>query len=47
MQDIVFVTVIVGFFALCVLFVRFCDWLIGPQEQASSDRLVDQELEAA
>jgi hypothetical protein len=28
--DVVFVLVILGFFGLCVLYVRACDRLVGP-----------------
>jgi hypothetical protein len=34
MQDVIFVAVIIAFFGLCVLLVRACDWIIGPDEQA-------------
>jgi hypothetical protein len=34
MQDVIFVAVMIGFFGLCVLLVRACDWIIGPDEQA-------------
>ncbi len=34
MADIVYLAVIVAFFALCVAFVRACDRIIGPDELA-------------
>ncbi len=34
MGDLVFLLVIVAFFALAVLFVRACDRIIGPEEAA-------------
>ena len=34
MQDVIFVAVMIGFFGLCVLLVRACDWIIGPDEAA-------------
>ena len=34
MQDVIFVAVMIGFFGLCVLLVRACDWIIGSDEQA-------------
>jgi hypothetical protein len=32
MRDVVFVAVVVGFFALAVLFVRACELLLGGRE---------------
>ena len=37
MQDVVYVAIIVAFFGLSVLLVRFCDWLIGEPEPRGSD----------
>jgi hypothetical protein len=36
MADVVFVLVILAFFALCVLYVRFCDRIITSGEPAGS-----------
>ncbi len=36
MADIVFVAIALAFFALCVLYVRWCDLIIGPDEVSSS-----------
>jgi hypothetical protein len=30
MADIIFVAIALGFFALCALYVRWCDRIIGP-----------------
>ncbi len=32
MADLIFVSVLVGFFALCVAYLRWCDLIIGPDE---------------
>ena len=32
MADLVFVSIIVAFFALCVLYLKWCDRIIGPDE---------------
>ena len=32
MADLIFVAVICAFFALCVLYVRWCDRIIGPDD---------------
>jgi hypothetical protein len=32
MADLIFVSVLVGFFALCVAYLRWCDTIIGPDE---------------
>lgn len=34
MSDVVFVAIILAFFAFAVLFIRICDWLIGSDEEA-------------
>jgi hypothetical protein len=47
MQDVVYVAVIVAFFGLSVLLVRFCDWLIGAPEQEITDTEEHEELLAA
>ena len=47
MKDVVYVAIIVAFFGLSVLLVRFCDWLIGAPEVASTDVEQDEELLAA
>jgi hypothetical protein len=50
MADVVFITVLLAFFALAVLFVAACDRLIGPDEEAFADRAAgtaEQERRAA
>ena len=37
MQDVVFLSVIVGFFILSALYVVLCDRIIGPDEVVISD----------
>ena len=37
MADVAFVLVIIAFFALAVLFVNFCDRVIGADEEAVVD----------
>ncbi|MBV8983676.1 MAG: hypothetical protein JOZ68_12970 [Acidimicrobiia bacterium] len=37
MADVAFVTIIIVFFALAALFVRFCDRVIGSEEDAFAD----------
>ena len=32
MADLIFVSIIVSFFALCVLYLKWCDRIIGPDE---------------
>ena len=32
MADLIFVSVLVAFFALCVAYLRWCDRIIGPDE---------------
>ena len=34
MSDVVFVAIILVFFAFAVLFIRICEWLIGSDEEA-------------
>ena len=36
MADIVFVAIALAFFAICVLYVRWCDMIIGPDEVSGS-----------
>jgi hypothetical protein len=35
MADLVFVSIIVAFFALCVIYLKWCDHIIGPDESFS------------
>ena len=37
MADVVFVAIALAFFAICALYVRWCDIIIGPDEVSSSD----------
>ena len=32
MADVIFVAVICAFFALCVVYIRWCDRIVGPDE---------------
>ncbi len=34
MADLFVALFLVGFFALCFLYVRACDWIIGPDSEA-------------
>jgi len=43
MADLVFVTVLIGFFVLALAFVQFCDRLLGPSDLA--DGAATPELE--
>ena len=36
MADIVFVAISIAFFAICVLYIRWCDIIIGPDEVSST-----------
>ena len=45
MADIVFVAIVVAFFALCVGYVRVCDRIIGPDP--STERRVDSPTDDA
>ena len=33
-NDVTFVVILIAFFAISVLFVRACDWIIGSDEEA-------------
>ena len=35
MADIVFITTAIAFFAICVLYVRWCDIILGPDDLSS------------
>ena len=39
MADLIYVAVIVAFFALAALFVKACDLIIGPDEEALAQRV--------
>lgn len=38
MRDLVFFVLVVGFFALAVIFVRACDLILGPSSGFEEDR---------
>jgi hypothetical protein len=38
MADVIFLSVVVGFFVLAALFVRACAAVVGPDEQAAPGR---------
>ena len=44
MADVVFVAIALAFFAICALYVRWCDIIIGPDE-VNSTRSADQPAE--
>ncbi len=46
MGDLIFVLVVVVFFTVAALFVRWCDHLIGPDDLPSAGRPARQEPEA-
>ena len=37
MPDVIFVVVILVFFAVCALYIRACDWIIGPDHEFELD----------
>ena len=37
MPDVIFLVVIVVFFAVCALYIRACDWIIGPDDEFELD----------
>ncbi len=39
MADVAFVAIAIGFFAICVLYVRWCDSIMGRDDTASVDTL--------
>jgi hypothetical protein len=45
MRDVVVLAIIVGFFALCVAYVRWCDHIIGPDPDGLRDEDVDDDVE--
>ena len=48
MRDVIVVTIIAVFFALCVAYVRWCDRIIGPDPgELRDDDLGDRDLAAA
>ena len=50
MADVIFVAVICAFFALCVVYIRWCDRIIGPDEfsaPASENRLGTADIEVS
>ena len=47
MGDVIFVAVIGAFFALCVVYVRWCDRIIGFDVADSNPAVSDRELDDA
>ena len=45
MADVIFVAVICAFFALCVVYVRWCDRIIGPDVASPAVGTGDRELD--
>jgi hypothetical protein len=39
-NDFAYVAILVGFFVVSILFVRVCEWIIGPDDAALSQDLV-------
>ena len=37
MPDVIFLAVIVGFFAVCAVYIHACDWIIGPDDEFELD----------
>ena len=37
MADVVYLAIVVGFFAICVLYVNWCDRIIGADQSSSVD----------
>lgn len=35
MRDVVFISIVIAFFALALAYVRACAWIIGPDEQVT------------
>ncbi len=38
---------VVGFFVLCLLYVRVCDWIVGPDSQALPAEDTEESEQAA
>ena len=38
MRDILFIAVVIGFFAIAVLFVRGCELIVGPSAGSEAER---------
>ncbi len=38
MADVIFVAVVCAFFALCIVYIRWCDRIIGPDDATPSRR---------
>jgi len=47
MADVIYLLVVVAFFALAALFVKACEVIIGPDEQAAPERVEPPESLAA
>ena len=49
MQDVIYIAIVVGFFALMALFTTACDRIIGADDSIDlgSDEELDQPLQAA
>ncbi|HEY6532126.1 MAG TPA: hypothetical protein VIY72_07470 [Acidimicrobiales bacterium] len=44
MADLLFVAVILAFFAVCLLFVKACDRIVGPDDGQLDDDVTDLEV---
>jgi hypothetical protein len=41
MYDAIFLATIVAFFALCVAYIKACDWIIGPDAEFELDLVAE------
>jgi len=46
MADLLYILVLIGFFALMVLFVRLCEHIVGPDDGAAPDVAGDRPVTA-
>ena len=46
MYDAIFLATIVAFFALCVAYIRACDWIIGPDAEFEVEERAAEPVEA-
>ncbi|HEY4332359.1 MAG TPA: hypothetical protein VGM78_07310 [Ilumatobacteraceae bacterium] len=45
MADIIFVSITIAFFVICVFYVNWCDRIIGPDETGEDGRVSEREPE--
>ena len=46
MSDVIFVAATIVFFAICVLYIHWCDKIIGPDDFRSTSEAGDEPLDA-